>query len=76
VRRAPEPTHPVRLRVVSAVGASTLAICLLGVQVSVLGALSGPLVIAVCTGFSVLIIERHREERRGVEATPSRDLRL
>jgi uncharacterized protein len=50
--------------VVTAVGASSLAIYLLGVQVSVLGALSSPLVIAVCTEFSVLIIERYREERR------------
>jgi hypothetical protein len=50
--------------VVTAVGASSLAIYLLGVQVSVLGALSSPLVIAVSTEFSVLIIERYREERR------------
>jgi hydrophobe/amphiphile efflux-3 (HAE3) family protein len=50
--------------VVTALGASTLAVYLLGVQVSVLGALSSPLVIAVCTEFSVLIIERYREERR------------
>jgi hydrophobe/amphiphile efflux-3 (HAE3) family protein len=52
------------LPVVTAVGASTLAIYLLGVTVSALGALSGPLVIAVCTEFSVLILERCDEERR------------
>ena len=52
------------LPVVTAVGASTLAIYLLGVTVSALGALSGPLVIAVCTEFSVLILERYDEERR------------
>lgn len=58
--------------VVTAVGASSLAIYLLGVQVSVLGALSSPLVIAVCTEFSVLIIERYREERRrGLEPDPA-----
>ena len=52
------------LPVVTAVGASTLAIYVLGVTVSALGALSGPLVIAVSTEFSVLILERYDEERR------------
>jgi hydrophobe/amphiphile efflux-3 (HAE3) family protein len=52
------------LPVVTAVGASSIAVYLLGLQVSLLAALSSPLVIAVCTEFSVLIIERYREERR------------
>ena len=53
--------------VVTAVGASWLALAALGVTVSVLGALSNPLVIAVCTEFSVLIVERYDEEvRRGL----------
>jgi hydrophobe/amphiphile efflux-3 (HAE3) family protein len=52
------------LPVVTAVGASTLAIYFLGVTVSALGALSGPLVIAVSTEFSVLILDRFDEERR------------
>jgi predicted RND superfamily exporter protein len=51
------------LPVVTAVGASSIAVYLLGLQVSLLAALSSPLVIAVCTEFSVLIIERYREER-------------
>jgi hydrophobe/amphiphile efflux-3 (HAE3) family protein len=53
------------LPVVTAVGAASLAVHFAGVQVSLLAALSSPLVIAVCTEFSVLIIERAREEERG-----------
>jgi len=34
------------------------------VQVSVLGALSSPIVIAIATEFSVLVMERYGEERR------------
>jgi uncharacterized protein len=48
----------------TAVGASALLVELLGVQVSALGALSSPLVVAICTEFSVLIVERYLEERR------------
>jgi predicted RND superfamily exporter protein len=59
------------LPVVTAVGASSLAVYLLGITVSTLGALANPLVIAVCTEFSVLLLERFREERsrgRSVDA--------
>lgn len=52
------------LPVVTAVGAASLVIDLLGVTVSALGALSAALVIAVATEFSVLILERYDEERR------------
>lgn len=58
------------LPVVTAVGASSLAVYLLGLQVSLLAALSSPLTIAVCTEFSVLFIERYHEERR---VTPEPD---
>jgi hydrophobe/amphiphile efflux-3 (HAE3) family protein len=50
--------------VLTAVGASALLVKLLGLQVSALGALSSPLVVAICTEFSVLIVERYLEERR------------
>jgi hypothetical protein len=50
--------------VLTAVGASALLVELLGLQVSALGALSSPLVVAICTEFSVLIVERYLEERR------------
>jgi hypothetical protein len=58
------------LPVVTAVSASTLAVYILGLQVSLLAALSSPLAIAVCTEFSVLFIGRYREEQR---ATPEPD---
>ena len=54
----------VLVSVLTAVGASALLVELLGLQVSALGALSGPLVVAICTEFSVLIVERYTEERR------------
>jgi hydrophobe/amphiphile efflux-3 (HAE3) family protein len=50
--------------VLTAVGASALLVDVLGLQVSALGALSSPLVVAICTEFSVLIVERYLEERR------------
>ncbi|MCU1459079.1 MAG: hypothetical protein JWL73_3171 [Actinomycetia bacterium] len=49
--------------VVVSVGASSLAIYALGFELSPLTAVSGPLVIAVCTEFSVLIMSRYVEER-------------
>jgi uncharacterized protein len=52
------------LPVVTAVGASSLAIYVLGITVSALGALSGALVVAICTEFSVLLLTRYDEERR------------
>jgi hydrophobe/amphiphile efflux-3 (HAE3) family protein len=54
----------VMLPVVAAVGASSLVVAGLGLQVSMLAALSTALVIAVCTEFSVLIVTRYEEERR------------
>jgi hydrophobe/amphiphile efflux-3 (HAE3) family protein len=52
------------LPVVTAVGASSLAVYGLGITVSTLGALANPLVIAVCAEFSVLLLERFGEERQ------------
>ncbi len=49
--------------VVVSVGASSLAVYALGFELSPLTAVSGPLVIAVCTEFSVLIMSRYVEER-------------
>jgi len=50
--------------VVFAVGASSLVVYVLGFSLSPLTAVSAPLVIAVCTEFSVLIMARYLEERR------------
>ncbi len=50
--------------VVFAVGGSSLVVYLLGFSLSPLTAVSAPLVIAVCTEFSVLIMARYLEERR------------
>ena len=47
-----------------AVGASSLIVGLLGIQLSPLTTVSGPLVIASCTEFSVLIFGRYLEERQ------------
>jgi len=52
------------LPVVTAVALASLLVYLVGVQVSMLGALSSPIVIAVTTEFSVLLVERYGEERR------------
>ena len=49
--------------VVFAVGGSSLVVYLLGFSLSPLTAVSAPLVIAVCTEFSVLIMARYLEER-------------
>jgi uncharacterized protein len=66
--------------VLTAVGASALLVELLGIQVSALGALSSPLVVAICTEFSVLIVERYLEERRAgrspEEAVATASLRI
>ena len=45
-----------------AVGTSSLIVALLGIQLSPLTTVSGPLVIATCTEFSVLIFGRYLEE--------------
>ena len=51
-----------------AVGASSLIVGLVGIQLSPLTTVSGPLVIASCTEFSVLILGRYLEERqRGLD---------
>jgi uncharacterized protein len=47
-----------------AVGVSSLIVGLLGIQLSPLTTVSGPLVIASCTEFSVLIFGRYLEERQ------------
>jgi hypothetical protein len=47
-----------------AVGASTMIIALIGIELSPLTTVSGPLVIATCTEFSVLIFGRYLEERQ------------
>jgi hydrophobe/amphiphile efflux-3 (HAE3) family protein len=50
--------------VVAAVGASGLAIHLLGLELTPLTTVSGPLAIAITTEFSVLLLARFVEERR------------
>ncbi len=52
------------LPVVAAVGAASIVIYLLGIEVNALSALSSPLVVATCTEFSVLVMARYLEERR------------
>ncbi len=57
-----------------AVGASSLIIGLVGIQLSPLTTVSGPLVIASCTEFSVLILGRYLEERQsGLEPRDASD---
>jgi uncharacterized protein len=50
--------------VLFAVGTSSLVVATLGFELSPLTTVSGPLVIAICTEFSVLILTRYLEERR------------
>jgi uncharacterized protein len=50
--------------VLIAVGGSSLIIAGLGFELSPLTTVSGPLVVAICTEFSVLILVRYLEERR------------
>lgn len=54
----------VMVPVLLAVGASATIVYLTGITVSPLTTVSGPLVIAICTEFTVLIMFRHLEERR------------
>lgn len=49
--------------VLLAVGASSLVVYLSGLELSPLTSVSGPLVIAVCTEFAILITSRYVEER-------------
>ncbi len=55
----------VLLPVITALALSSTVIYLFGITVNTLAAISGPLVIATCTEFTVLIMERYLEERRG-----------
>jgi uncharacterized protein len=50
--------------VVTALALSSAFVYLFGITVNALAAISGPLVIATCTEFTVLIMERYLEERR------------
>ena len=60
--------------VVLAVGASSVLVGVLGVSLSPLTTVSGPLVVATCTEFSVLILSRYREEReRGLAPREASD---
>jgi hydrophobe/amphiphile efflux-3 (HAE3) family protein len=52
------------LPVASAVALGATVIYIFGIRVNTLAAISGPLVIATCTEFTVLIMERYLEERR------------
>jgi hypothetical protein len=52
------------LPVATAVALGAIVIYAFGVRVNTLAAISGPLVIATCTEFTVLIMERYLEERR------------
>jgi predicted RND superfamily exporter protein len=57
-----------------AVGTSSLIVGLLGIQLSPLTTVSGPLIIASCTEFSVLIFGRYLEEREsGLEPREASD---
>jgi len=57
-----------------AVGASTAIVGALGITLSPLTTVSGPLVIATCTEFSVLIMARYLEERqRGLDPASASD---
>ena len=50
--------------VLTAVALGSAVIVLFDIKVNALAAISGPLVIATCTEFTVLIMERYLEERR------------
>ncbi|WP_242418998.1 MMPL family transporter, partial [Frankia sp. CpI1-P] len=50
--------------VLIAVGLSSIIAMLIGVDLSPLTAVSGPLIIALCTEFTTLLVLRHLEERR------------
>ena len=52
------------LPILIALGGSSVAIYLLGFELNPLTAVSGPLIIATCTEFSVLLMSRYFEERQ------------
>jgi hydrophobe/amphiphile efflux-3 (HAE3) family protein len=61
--------------VLLAVGISSLIVAVLGIELSPLTTVSGPLIIATCTEFSVLIITRYTEERKkGLSAREATDV--
>ena len=61
--------------VLLAVGISSLVVAVLGLELSPLTTVSGPLIIATCTEFSALIITRYMEERRqGLSAREATDV--
>lgn len=61
--------------VIIAVGASSIVVAVLGFELSPLTTVSGPLVIATCTEFSVLILTRYLEERgRGLSPAEATDV--
>jgi uncharacterized protein len=62
--RSPRRAAMAVIPVVAAVGLSSTVVYLAGVQVSALGALSSPIVVAIGTEFAVLVLERYAEERR------------
>jgi predicted RND superfamily exporter protein len=64
VRRAVLVVFPVA----TAVALGAAVIYTFGIRVNTLAAISGPLVIATCTEFTVLIMERYLEERRDGQA--------
>jgi hydrophobe/amphiphile efflux-3 (HAE3) family protein len=79
VHRSPVRAVLSLVPVLIAVGLSSIIALLIGVDLSPLTAVSGPLVIALCTEFTTLLVFRHLEERRrgrgpleAVEATAAR----
>ena len=61
--------------VLLAVGMTSIVVAVLGFELSPLTTVSGPLVIATCTEFSVLILTRYLEERRrGLTAKEATDV--
>lgn len=57
-----------------AVGLSTIVVAAAGITLSPLTTVSGPLVIATCSEFSILILARYLEERqRGLDAAEATD---
>jgi predicted RND superfamily exporter protein len=70
VRWAMLPIMPVLV----AVGTAAIATSVLGVHLSPLSAVCGPIIVATCTEFSVLIMARYLEEReRGYEPEAALD---
>ncbi|OGO51168.1 MAG: hypothetical protein A2148_08825 [Chloroflexi bacterium RBG_16_68_14] len=68
VYRSLVKTALVLLPVVIAVGSSSAAIYLLGIELNPLTSVSVPLVIAICVEFSVLLMARYLEEREQGES--------